>query len=102
MPDLHETFTLNRSFSDEEMAALRRGHIPEAMEDKWFRYMEGSTLWAHRSWTGYCVYRIDFKDDNRHSVTINCDPEQYKRASLEKEIETLNRLLDSWAATSQR
>ena len=102
MPDMHETFTLNRSFSDEEMAALRRGHIPQAMEDKWFRYMEGSTLWAHRSWTGYCIYRIDFKDDNRHRVTINCDPEQYKRASLEKEIETLNKFLDRWAATSQR
>ena len=33
MPETHETFVLNRSFTDEEMDALRRGNIPQAMED---------------------------------------------------------------------
>jgi len=36
MPEQHETFVLNRSFSDEEMDTLRHGNIPQAMEDKWF------------------------------------------------------------------
>ena len=49
MPERHDTFTLHRSFSDAEMAALRRGHVPQAMEDKWFWYTVDSTLWAHRS-----------------------------------------------------
>ena len=75
MPEQHETFLLTRSFNDEEMAVLRRGNIPQAMEDKWFWYMEDKTLWAHRSWTGYCIYRIDFKKDNNHVVTVNRDPE---------------------------
>ena len=99
MPDQHETFVLKRSFSDEEMDALRCGNIPQAMEDKWFWYMERSTLWAHRSWTGYCIYRIDFKEDNNHVVTVNRDPEQYKRASIEEDIESLNKLLDQWTQT---
>ena len=43
MPEQHETFVLARSFSEEEMDALRCGNIPQAMEDKWFRYMEGET-----------------------------------------------------------
>ena len=34
MPKLHETFILERSFSKQEMEALRRGNIPQAMEDK--------------------------------------------------------------------
>ena len=68
MPEKHETFILNRSFSREEMDALRCGNIPQAMEDKWFWYMEGPTLWAHRSWTGYCIYRIDFKENNIASL----------------------------------
>ena len=34
MPEQHEVFVLTRSFSDEEMAVLRRGNIPQAMEDK--------------------------------------------------------------------
>ena len=100
MPRKHETFILSRSFSAEEMEALRRGNIPEAMEDKWFWYMEGSTLWAHRSWTGYCIYRIDFKEDGHHVVTVNRSPRQYKCTSIEEDAETLNRLLDYWSESS--
>lgn len=29
------------------------------MEDKWFSYMDENTLYAHRSWTGYCIYIIE-------------------------------------------
>ena len=96
MPKQNVTFVLKRSFSDEEMDVLRRGNVPQAMEDKWFWYMEGSTLWAHRSWTGYCIYRIDFKEDNEHVVTVNRDPEQYGCSSIEEDTEILNRLLDWW------
>ena len=99
MPELHETFVLSRSFSDEEKNTLRRGHVPQAMEDKWFRYMEGETLWAHRSWTGYCIYRIDFKEDGNHAVTVNRDPEQYRCDSIDEDAETLNKLLNRWART---
>ncbi|MBQ4374633.1 MAG: hypothetical protein II783_02500, partial [Erysipelotrichales bacterium] len=93
MPKQHATFMLNRVFSEEEMEALRHGNVPQAMEDKWFWYMEGSTLWAHRSWTGHCIYRIDFREDGHHIVTVNRDPEQYRTFGVEQDIESLNKLL---------
>ena len=96
MPEQNEIFILKRSFSDEEMNTLAWGNIPQAMEDKWFWYMEGSTLFAHRSWTGHCIYRIDFKEDGNHIVTVNRDPEQYKCTSVEDDIESLNKLLNWW------
>ena len=99
MPMQNETFVLNRSFSGEEMDVLRCGHIPQAMEDKWFWYMEGATLWAHRSWTGYCIYRIDFNEDHAHTVTVNRDPDQYACTSIEEDRESLNKLLDWWTQT---
>ena len=99
MPEQHETFVLDRSFSGAEMDALRRGNVPQAMEDKWFWYMEGSTLWAHRSWTGHCIYRIDFQEDGHHIVTVNRDPEQYGCTSIEEDLQSLNKLLDWWAET---
>ena len=98
MPEQHETFVLQRSFSDAEMDVLRRGNIPQEMEDKWFWYMERSTLWAHRSWTGYCIYRIDFQEDH-HVVTVNRDPEQYGCTSIEEDVASLNNLLDWWTKT---
>ena len=99
MPEQNDTFVLHRAFSEEEMNALRLGNIPQAMEDKWFWYMEDHTLWAHRSWTGCCIYRIDFKEDNCHLVTVNRDPEQYRCTSVEEDAESLNNLLNWWAET---
>ena len=94
MPEKHETFVLHRSFDDKEMDALRLGFVPKVMEDKWFFYMEGSTLWAHRSWTGNCIYEIDFKDGDQHAVTVNRDPEQYGCTDPDEDVENLNGLLD--------
>ena len=99
MPARHEIFILKRAFTDEQMAALRRGHVPEAMEDKWFWFMEGSALFAHRSWTGFCIYRIDFMDGGAHVVTVNRDPAQYGGTDIEQDAETLNELLDRWTET---
>ena len=96
MPEKTESFVLDRSFGEDEMDALRRGNIPRSMEDKWFWYMEGRTLFAHRSWTGCCIYRIDFGEDGRHTVTVNRDPEQYGCAGIEEDKASLNELLDWW------
>ena len=96
MPEQHDEFTFRRPFSSGQMALLKRGHIPRAMEDKWFWYMEGNTLYAHRSWTGFCIYRMDFKPDNNHIVTVNRDPEQYSCSSIDEDIVQLNKLLNWW------
>ena len=96
MPKQRDTFTLRREFSPQQMEALRHGNIPKEMEDKWFWYMEGDTLYAHRSWTGILIYRIDFKKDNCHQVTVNRDPEQYECTSTEEDRERLNKLLNWW------
>ena len=96
MPEQHETFILKRAFSDQEMFALRCGNVPQAMEDKWFWFMEGSTLWAHRSWTGHCIFRVDFKENNNHVVTVNRDPKQYRSFGIEEDRKSLNNLLNWW------
>ena len=96
MPKQHDTFNLNREFTESQMEILRRGHIPQQMEDKWFWYMEGNTLYAHRSWTGFCIYRIDFGTDNNHLVTVNRNPDQYKGTSIDEDFVSLMKLLNWW------
>jgi len=100
MPANHDTFFLKRDFTAAQMAALRHGNIPEAMEDKWFWYMEDNTLFAHRSWTGFCIYIIEFSTTGKHRVLVNRDPEQYKCTSLEHDAEQLNELLNWWTQSS--
>lgn len=100
MPEQHETFLFRRPFTVQQMAALRRGNIPQEMEDKWFWFMEGNTLFAHRSWTGICIYRIDFKPDGNHMVTVNRDPEQYACTGTAEDMQNLNNLLNWWTKDS--
>ena len=87
MPEQNEIFTFDREFNDRQMQELRKGFIPAEMEDKWFCYMEGNTLFAHRSWTGFCIFIVEFSPDNHHKVIVNRNPEQYGRKSIEKDID---------------
>ncbi len=45
-------------FSATQFDILRRGLVPEVMEDKWFIYYAEPDLAFHRSWTGQAVYRV--------------------------------------------
>ena len=100
MPDERDHFILKRHFTDEQMQALRRGNVPQEMEDKWFWYMDGETLYAHRSWTGICLYIIEFKSDDNHLVTVNRNQEQYKNTDIGYDVKTLNNLLNWWTAST--
>ena len=46
------------SFTARELEIIKAGLIPREMEDKWFIYFEGDTLYLHRSWTGQPVYKV--------------------------------------------
>ncbi len=96
MPEKNDSFILERIFTPQQMKSLCHGNIPQEMEDKWFWYVADDTLFAHRSWTGICVYRIDFMPDNKHVVTVNRDPEQYGCTSIDEDREKINKLLDWW------
>ncbi len=41
--------TLDRVFSPQDMDRIRRGVVPEAMEDKWFIYWKEGMLFFQRS-----------------------------------------------------
>lgn len=47
------------SFTFEEGARLKKGLIPESMEDKWFIYFQNGTLYFHRSWIGLGVFKCE-------------------------------------------
>jgi|GEM_PF-1969872 len=64
MPDERRTVAVERVLQPHEVARLRRGLIPGAMEDKWFVYWtdvdnRSARVTFHRSWTGLCVFIVD-------------------------------------------
>jgi hypothetical protein len=56
MPEQRARIDLDLRFTRREMAKIKRGVIPEEMEDKWFIFFENDTLFCQRSWAGFCVY----------------------------------------------
>ena len=83
MPMPGETSVLDyrEEFSSEEFETISRGLIPQDMDDKWLIYLEGNTLYLHRSWTGICIYQLVFvADSGKHTVCralVNRDRNQY-------------------------
>ena len=51
---------LYEAYTYDEIQLIRRGLIPEVMEDKWFIYWKDNSLYFHRSWTGFCIYIVHF------------------------------------------
>ncbi len=97
MPLLRTRYRIRMHFTSGQMECLRLGHIPMEMEDKWFWYMEGDTLYAHRSWTGYCIYEMKFRQGSDVIVvTANRDPKQYTAPGLREDKKTASTLLGWW------
>jgi hypothetical protein len=81
LPSSRSRLDLQSEFSSAEYERLALGLVPQAMEDKWFIYLEEDVLYFHRSWTGICVYEVRLsKDGDKYSVIeaqVNRDPDQY-------------------------
>lgn len=105
LPARHIALKLDVDLDAAESACVRRGLLPLEMEDKWFLYYEGNTLYMHRSWTGVCIARVHFvpEGDRLHAVSaeINRDPEQYAGTDDTADIALIERMVRGMGA-SQR
>lgn len=106
MPEKNTVFEIERHFTDEEIENLKFGHIPQEMEDRWFSYFEDNKLYIHRSWSGNCIYIVEFHFKrksmfdfkiNHHNVIVNRDEDQYSNNDIREDINLVNELLDDFA-----
>lgn len=97
MPIESESIELIRNFSETDLFNLSFGHIPQQMEDKWFWYVDDNKLYAHRSWTGFCIFILELNTiSDIHKVIINRKKEQYSSTSIQTDLEMINSLLNYW------
>jgi ribA/ribD-fused uncharacterized protein len=99
LPEARTRLTIERTFSPKEYERVRRGVIPQEMEDKWFIFLEDDWLYFHRSWTGFCIYQVRLEpvaDGYRVAeVWVNRDPEQYTQTEDSQDVSSLHRLIDA-------
>lgn len=79
-------------------AALEKAinYQPYGMDEKWHIYVEDDTIYFHRLFTGYCIYKVKMNDtkDKLIEFSINNNPEQYKFKSIEYDLGLFNTIVD--------
>lgn len=80
LPEARRDVPSGRVFTAEEMARLREGLLPEAMEDRWLVVWNDGGLDIHRSWTGHHLFRATFEaapfGERVARLVVNRDPAQ--------------------------
>jgi hypothetical protein len=98
MPEKQKAVSLDRTFSQQDVALIRLGVVPQQMEDKWFIYWKNDTLCFHRSWTGFCIYAVRFRqvgDQWRMTeANLNRDREQYEENRDSRDVAMISYLID--------
>jgi hypothetical protein len=80
MPKSHAAILASRRFSAREIEKIKLGFRPNSMDDHWFIFYEKDHLYIHRSWTGYCIFIVQFCSEARGYVAselcANRNPKQ--------------------------
>lgn len=99
LPEQRALISFQRQFTQEEYEVIRYGLIPEAMEDKWFIFLEEDVLYFHRSWTGYCIYQLTLRKDGANYTVAEAltsrDVSQYSATNDEYDVRLLTSLIDN-------
>jgi hypothetical protein len=97
MPRKKARVPFQRTFTKAEFTKLTRGFIPQSMDDRWFIFFEKGWLYFHRSWTGYCIFQLRFKNRKPGyqiaEVWVNQNPHQYHNAGVEREARLISTLI---------
>lgn len=94
MPVENTYLDVNIELDEQEIEILKKGHIPEAMEDHWFMYFDDNKLYIHRSWTGFCIYIVFINENgNIEKVQVNRNIEQYNNVDDEQDKYEIARLI---------
>ena len=98
LPEARKALNVQKTYSLGEFARIESGLIPLEMEQKWFIFFEDRWLYLHRSWTGYCIFKVRFspKRDQYEiaEVWANRDSEQYTQTDDKADAELLLILID--------
>ena len=100
LPQQRVALSIERVFTEKEYELIRRGVIPESMDDKWFIFLEDDVLYFHRSWTGFCIYQVSLEKDGAQYRVVealaNRDSDQFSGTDEHYDVELLTYLIDEF------
>lgn len=105
MPAQHISLPVDLVLSASEARGVRMGFIPPEQEYHWFAYFQDDVLNIHRSWTGFCYFRLHFVQDaeglRATHVEVNRDPAQHPGGGDREDLVALDSEVRFYAARIQ-
>lgn len=99
LPQKHARLAADWIYSPDEYRQLQQGLIPQVMEDKWFVYHQDHVLHFHRSWTGFCIFQVFFRETEVgaqvYQILVSRDFEQYRESNEEEDLALLRYLIEA-------
>ena len=100
LPEVRAPLGFEESYTTEEFERIKRGLIPQEMEDKWFVFYEDPWLYLHRSWTGACIYALRFQPAGAGASAVESwvsrDTNHYKETGTDYDRAMLKFLIDAF------
>ncbi len=100
LPHKNKTLNYSREFSEEEYTKISKGVIPLEMEDKWFIHLDDGTLNIYRSWTGHCIYSVQFEKQGSkylpNNTRVNRERDQYINTDDKYDLELLDFIISNF------
>ncbi len=86
LSDKSASLHIDRKFSAEEFETIAMGLDSLGMEDKWIILEENLRLYFYRSWTGTCIYQLQFEKQGSHYLVLEAlvsrNENEYKETDI--------------------
>ena len=76
VPARSSRLLLDRRLSERELRSVNMGVIPQIMEDHWFVFREGDTLFFYRSWTGKFAWALQLERRSGGTHVVSAEVSQ--------------------------
>lgn len=99
-PEIRANLGFTEAYSYSDFELIKRGLVPQEMEDKWFVFYEDPWLYFHRSWTGACIYAARFNPSGVGFTVdeswVSRDSNHYKETNIDYDRSILKFLIDTF------
>ena len=87
-------FDLDIQLSDKQLNMLLNFPHPVGMDSKWNVLFKRNFIYFYRTWTGFCIYKVEIENNKLIKIFINNNVEQYKFLDDEKELILFHQFFD--------
>lgn len=99
LPERHIEILAGYEYDDAEMALIRKGFLPQDMDEKWFAWFGDGVLHLHRSWTGLCIFQVRFERSadgwSATTALLNRDPREYGETDEDNDHALIHGLIEA-------